>query len=103
MNSEGFKAWLETTDRKHSLGDYFTVLQGTATAFAQLEADSVALQQKYDNALEFSTNMTIRASELTEDKEVLQRQVKELKIDLDKPPQERSYCVGCSLLSIEPE
>ena len=75
MNSRGFrfKAWLESTDKKHSLGDYFTFLQGTATAFDELEAENAELQQ----------------------------QVKELQIDLDKPPQERSYCVGCSLLSPE--
>lgn len=45
MNSEGFKAWLETTDKTYSLGDYFTVLKGTAAAFAKLEEENARLRE----------------------------------------------------------
>ena len=44
LNSQGFKAWLDTTDGRQSLDSYRTVLEGSIAYMAQLETENERLR-----------------------------------------------------------
>lgn len=56
MNSEGFAAFLKTTDERLPLGNYMTVLMGTATYFATLEEENKKIREYFAVAMGMTQN-----------------------------------------------
>ena len=47
MDSEGFAAWLKTTDERLPLGNYMTVLMGTAAHMKNVEAENKKIREYF--------------------------------------------------------